>query len=489
MSYEAATGSAMPIVDRRTVIRDRYGEALASKASDEFCLVFGRESQQPFAAFEGPAEYPHAAAIVVEFTPPPELVSGIQAVTERLRQRKAWTGLKKAIDKVQVGELDITLHAAQLLRQSRVMSARYDFYKTAGAICDEIERSARGFFRPGPEATASPQTPSAVTEVCWLNRSIRTWVDPRLLAEVAADSKVSRIDLPHRLEPEVQQSSDTVGAVEYRERSSHTGKGVIIAVIDSEVALRHPAFQDRIIHKQNYSLELWGNPGAHGTAVAGVAAANGDGLIGMAPDATIYNYKVLATNRFLNADDFSGALAIERALEDGAHIANCSWGAGPAGDGTSREARACDFAWALGLTIVKSAGNRGPGTVTLTTPADADGVIVVGATDQLGMEVQDYSSRGPTLGGKLRPHLVAPGGLDKIKGINSCLVEGGFGDCGHGTSYAAAHVTGLIALILEGQPDLTPDEQRDLLLDCCTPFDINDENTHGRGLLSLAKLR
>ena len=80
----------------------------------------------------------------------------------------------------------------------------------------------------------------------------------------------------------------------------------------------------------------------------------------MAPEATIYNYKVLATNPFLGGDDFDGALAIQQAVEDGAHIANCSWGAGPAGDGTSREAIACNEAWTLGLMIVKSAWNRAP---------------------------------------------------------------------------------------------------------------------------------
>ena len=52
---------------------------------------------------------------------------------------------------------------------------------------------------------------------------------------------------------------------------------------------------------------------------------------------------------------------------------------------------------------------------------------------------------------------------------------------------ATARAT-LLALILQRQPELTPDELRDLLLDCCKAFDPNDPATHGMGLLSLEKL-
>jgi serine protease AprX len=282
-------------------------------------------------------------------------------------------------------------------------------------------------------------------------------------------------------------SASTVGTPQFRRRFRRTGKGIIVAVIDSEVALNHPALKGRVVHKQNFTAELWGNPDSHGTAVAGIIASNDQRSIGMAPEATIYNYKVLATNSFLRGDGFDGALAIQHAVEDGAHIANCSWGAGPAGDGTSREAVACDEAWALGLIIVKSAGNQGPGPGTLTTPADANGVLTIGATEREGRTVQDYSSRGPA-GAKFRPHLVAPGGILGGVGISSCLVGGGFGDCGAGTSLAAPHVSGMLALLLERDPSLTPDELRDILLNASAPLDVGDTNTQGHGLVSLTRV-
>lgn len=266
----------------------------------------------------------------------------IEQSIENIRQNKEWARLQKSIEKLSAIEEGISLQASQFLRQAKVKLLRDDFYQSSGAVCNEVERGARGFLQPGPETLSLPQTPSAVTEVCWLNRTVRAFVDPRLIAEVAADKNVTRIGLPRRLEAEILTSTKTVGAPQYRNKFSVTGKGIIVAVLDSEVALAHPALAGRAVQKQNYAKELWGNPGAHGTAVAGIIGANDAVYVGIAPEVAIYNYKVLATIKALNADDFGGALAIQQALEDGAHIANFSWGAGKAGDGTSREARACN---------------------------------------------------------------------------------------------------------------------------------------------------
>jgi serine protease AprX len=135
------------------------------------------------------------------------------------------------------------------------------------------------------------------------------------------------------------------------------------------------------------------------------------------------------------------------------------------------------------MILVKSAGNRGPFPSTLTTPADADGVIVVGATDRSGAFVQDYSSRGPA-GTKPRPHLVAPGG-SPFDGMHSCQVGGGFGDAGCGTSFAAPHVSGLVALLLAQTPGLEPDQVRQRLIALCRKLPSADENTQGAGFVSL----
>lgn len=489
--------------EARAKVANLFGEKLAGKASDRFCLAYGRNLQS-FAAFETVREQARSQSIIVEFTPQPAAHAIMEAV-DQVRKSKAWGTIRNVLRKVDLpastagaesagagataaGESPVLaetfpVHAARLLRHVKVLSVRDNFLKASVNVRSEVERSARGFFRPGPESLASPQVPSAVTEVCWLNRTMRTYVPPRALAEVVGSPEVSRVDLPRRLQPELDVTARKVGAPQFRKKFKGSGKDIIVAVIDSEVSAKHPALKGRVVHKENHTLELWGNPDRHGTAVAGIVASNDAKYTGIAPEATIYNYKVLATNEFLNSDNFGGSLAIQQAVEDGAHIANCSWGAGAAYDGTSPEAVACDTAWVLGLVIVKSAGNDGPGPRSLTTPADAEGVIVVGATDREGTAVQDYSSRGPAEA-RHRPHLVAPGGTF-VTGITSCLVGGGFGDCGHGTSYAAPHVSGLLALLLERNPNLTPDELRQEILAACTPLEGIDLDTQGAGFVAL----
>jgi serine protease AprX len=435
------------------------GRSVAEKASDRYCVALSRRGSafgaETVAAIRAAAP---AVATVVEFT------AAEGATLPRLTERADWPQLKAAAE-----SLDATMAAGMptrirtAVRQKYVEDSRLAGYQVMGEVYREIERLGGGLLRPAAEVLGDPQIPTAVTQVCWLNHTVRTFAPPESLAEVAGADAVAAIDLPRRLLADAEPSNHrSIGLPAFQQRHHLTGRGVTIAVIDGEVTLAHPAFAGRVVQRRNYTPESWGNPSAHGTAVAGIIGAADEQFPGIAPEATIYSYKVLATNPMGNGDDFAGALAIQQALEDGADIANCSWGAGPVGDGSSREARAVDRAWTLGLAVVKSAGNRGPGPGTMTTPADAHGVVVVGATDIDGEQVQPYSSRGPA-DGKPGPDVVAPGGSD-TGFISCCLIDGGFGDAGIGTSFAAPHVTGLLALFLQNNPELIPDQLKERLL-------------------------
>jgi serine protease AprX len=461
-----------PLRQAREQVRDRFGTHFAAKASDALLLaIAGRPAREGVAfAIGGPAAAP-AGALVVELKhfDVPELAPRVDR-----RREKALREAAAILDRETPGR---RIGATQVHRQTQLSAARDAFYKEVAPLYAEI--GSRMPSLAGRESRGS----SARLDVCWLNETIRLAMVPGTLTEVAADGRIERFDLPRRLTREMNVCGVTVGAPTFRRRTFNTGNGIVVAVIDGEVDTRHPALAGRVMQKRNFTGEPFGSPDSHGTAVAGIIGASDVRFSGIAPAVSILSYKIFASDPRNDSDDFGGALAIQQALEDGAHIANCSWGAGPAGDGTGREAKACDRAWDLGMVVVKSAGNSGPDPKTLTTPADARGVIVVGATDRQGRTVQPFSSRGPAVTGN-RPHLAAPGGTQTV-GVQTCRVGGGFGSAGAGTSFAAPMVSGLASLLLDQNANLAPDAVRTALIRACTPLRVGDANTQGAGLVRL----
>lgn len=466
------------VADARATVRTLYGSDLESKSTDDFCLTvnlsrasggsaFGLET----VAYAAPTGMP-AVASIVEFAAP-----ATPTPLPSPHDTAGWSTIGTEAGPANEARSPNTT----VLRSALVHTTRTARYQVLGEVYNEIERLSGTALGPGPEVIGAPQIPSLITQVCWLNRTVRTWAGPEVLADVCADRSVTSIDVPRRLEPEADtRNHQAIGFPAYFAATARTGAGVTVAVIDTEVALNHPALRGRVVQRRNFTAEPWGNPSSHGTAVAGIIAGDDARHGGIAPGATIYNYKVLASSRLLNGDDFGGALAIQQALEDGAAIANCSWGAGLVGPTKSREALAVETAWALGLTVVKSAGNQGPGRSTMTCPAEADGIIVVGATDLDGKKIESYSSRGPA-GQRNGPDVVAPGGGD-TGNIEACLLTGGFGDAGAGTSYAAPHVSGMLALWLEEDPALDPDQLRDRLRNEAKRLSGGTVSAKGKGL-------
>lgn len=475
----------------RTYVANKYGAKFAEKATDEFCLMLYNADLQQFQpvtnflesahVFRATAPAPnsgHTSSSVIEFSGDIPTVKPIVSTDPG-----SFDKLKSAIRTFNNSPEGLLLNYQQVIQQQRIKDYRETILKSMASITTPLEKIIEGNFAQAARSIGSAES---LASTCWLNQTVRTVADPLVLGEIAGDDRISKIDLPRRLVAEINQTGPLVDAPNYRVNSSKTGKGIIVGVIDTEVSTAHPALTGRVVKQKNYTKEPWGNPGAHGTAVAGIIGSNDAAYTGMAPEATIYNYKILGYNGLLNGTNFDGGLAIQDAVVDGVNIANCSWGDGPAGDGTSRLALACNNAWNLGMSIIKSAGNDGPGRGTLSSPADADGVIVVGATERDGKRIGDYSSRGPAFSGAHRPHLVAPGG-SPMDGIFSCIVGGRFDSVGDGTSFAAPHVSGLLALILE-EHDLSPDEQRNFLIKLCTKLPGFNDDDQGAGLISMISL-
>jgi subtilisin family serine protease len=141
-------------------------------------------------------------------------------------------------------------------------------------------------------------------------------------------------------------------------------------------------------------------------------------------------------------------------------------------------------AWASGITVVAAAGNEGPEPMTIGSPGNLPYVITVGATtDSWTVDtrdddyIPDFSSRGPTPTAHIKPDIVAPGGhITGITRPGSSLTREhpdyilGTGEfVMTGSSQAAALVSGIVALLLQLEPDLEPDDVKCKLLSSAEP--------------------
>jgi serine protease AprX len=277
-----------------------------------------------------------------------------------------------------------------------------------------------------------------------------------------------------------------------------TGKGVGVAVIDSGVAGDHPDFVAGNGSRVVASVVI--NPGAstardtvgHGTHVAGILAGNGNDrsaldvlrgqYIGVAPDASIVSVKV--------ADDAGEAtildvihglqFAVDHQAALNLRVVNLSLTSTAASNpATDPLDAAVESAWIKGLVVVTAAGNRGtePGAVDYA-PANDPYAITVGALDDGGTTiwgdetVAPWSSQGTTATGVRKPEVYAAG--SRITGplagnsafgslCPTCIVSGMYIRAS-GTSMAAPVVSGIVALMLEKNPALTPNQVKGILL-------------------------
>jgi subtilisin family serine protease len=148
------------------------------------------------------------------------------------------------------------------------------------------------------------------------------------------------------------------------------------------------------------------------------------------------------------------------------HVLTNSWGCPPVEGCDARALRPAVAAFAAaGIAFVAAAGNTGPGCGSLDDPpAPYPEALTVGAVGEDG-EPTGFSSRGPAPGGAVKPDLDAPGA-----GIVSALPGATYGEL-DGTSMAAPHVAGAVALLWSARPELIGDlpRTRDVLVRTAAP--------------------
>ena len=225
------------------------------------------------------------------------------------------------------------------------------------------------------------------------------------------------------------------------------GKRVKIAVIDTQVDTTHPAFGGSITETFDALGETKPVPENHGTAIAGIVGARAE-LMGVAPAATILAIRAFAGNAQGQPQSYTLAIlkALDFAVASGARVVNMSF-AGPNDPILGQAIAAAD---AKGVTIIAAAGNGGPDAKP-AFPAAYPSVIAVTATDNA-----DHLYKNANHGTYIA---VAAPGVDII----AAAAKGAY-DISSGTSMAAAHVSGIAALMLEKNPKLTPKDIRAMLL-------------------------
>jgi len=247
------------------------------------------------------------------------------------------------------------------------------------------------------------------------------------------------------------------------------GEGIKIAILDTGIDPEHPDFAGRIAALTSFVGGSGVDDNGHGTHVAGIAAGSGAAsqgrYQGVAPAARLYIAKVLDRG---GAGSMSGVMAgIEWAVQHGVHVINLSLGGDAPGDGSDALSTLCDqVVRQTGIVICTAAGNGGPGITSVTAPGCARYVITVGAVDDAD-RVTEFSSRGPTVDGRVKPDVVFPG-ADIISAQAKDTALGPVVIPGYvrmsGTSMATPHATGGVALLLQAKPDLKPDQIKQLLL-------------------------
>jgi subtilisin family serine protease len=242
------------------------------------------------------------------------------------------------------------------------------------------------------------------------------------------------------------------------------GNNVLIAVIDSQIDAAHPDLEG-VIAESFSAVGTPEKPHSHGTGMAGAIASH-QRLLGTAPGARLLAVHAFSTAANAESTTFNILKGIDWSVRQGARIINMSF-AGPKDPSLERVLK---LAYDKRIVLIAAAGNAGPKAPSAFPGADPN-VIAVTATD-----VDDKLFTGANRGTYIS---VAAPGVD----ILVPAPEGEY-QMTTGTSVAAAEVSGIVALLLERNPKLTPAEIRRILTQSARRLAPGErDNNFGSGLI------
>ncbi|MFC0623351.1 S8 family serine peptidase [Kribbella deserti] len=301
---------------------------------------------------------------------------------------------------------------------------------------------------------------------------------------------VNKVWLDGKVRATLDQSVPQIGAPAAWQ-GGHTGAGTKVAVLDTGIDTTHADLSDAVVQQQDFTGSEYGadDRSGHGTHVASTITGRGGSHQGVAPGTELLNGKVLG-------DDGSGSesavlAGMEWAVAHGADVVNMSLSSSDPGNGSTPLEQAVDRLTAeTGALFVVAAGNEGPGSQTIGSPASADSALAVGAVDRSD-QLAPFSSRGPRRGdGAIKPDLTAPGvGIVAARAQHATIgdpVGTGYSRLS-GTSMAAPHVAGAAAILAGQHPDWTPGQLKAALMGSAEPTPGLTVYQQGAGRVDVAR--
>jgi serine protease AprX len=343
---------------------------------------------------------------------------------------------------------------------------------------------------------------------------------------LAHNPHIERISLDRLVTGSMERTGATIGSTAVRQSLGYDGSGVGVAIIDSGVSNSHDDLSGGgLAQRVVQFVDFVGNGSSayddfgHGTHVAGIVAGNGfdsgGARSGVAPGAHLIVLKALDRDGTGRISDVIAALDYVVTNRDALDIrvVNLSVATGVYESyNTDPITLAAQRAVEAGIVVVVAAGNNGrsESSRTLyggtTAPGNAPWVLTVGASSHMGTvdrgddTMAVFSSRGPTaIDFSAKPDLVAPGvGIESLSNPQSALYTlnaqyllSGTVPTSYlpymslsGTSMSAPVVSGTVALMMQANPTLTPNEVKAILQYTALVYAGPDALTQGAGFLN-----
>ena len=361
-------------------------------------------------------------------------------------------------------------------------------------LSDDLQAELRGaaagarfavlvtFSGPGGVASARDAVgPFMVTERFDLIRgfgAVMTGAQAEALAETPG---VFRVEQDFPVQATMDAADRDFGTEAARQTFNVTGQGVEVCIVDTGVDPTHEQLDSKtslgsssiaFFDAVNGATTAYDDQG-HGTHVASIAVGDGTGgpqaatFGGVAPGASLSVAKVL------NAQGSGTASQVIAGIDwcadrPNVRVISMSLGSSTPSDGQDALSLSVNRAVVeKGKVVVVAAGNSGDGPSTVGSPGAAARAITVGAVAEWsapsgapnhsdGVYLPYFSSRGPTLDGRVKPDVAAPGVTITAAQAGTASGYVTFS----GTSMATPFVSGTVALGLEGHPSWTPDDVR-----------------------------